>query len=471
MDTQHERFDAHARAPESHLRPPTITPPDHPLPFPRSLMAVIRNPIEGWCKAVYEEPVFLEQMPGQLLAFVTDPEAVRSVLQNTGNEFVKSDVDRRLLSPMVGEGVLTAEGKKWRWQRHTTAPLFRHGELLCYVEAMSAAAKRVCDRWRQAGPKSIQNVDQTMIRASFEIIADTMLPHDDGFDIALIERCMADYLAVSTWDIAYALLHVPQWMPFPGKGRSRGAAKTMRAAMSDLVEERRRSGKAHEDLLGRMMAATDPETGEAMPSGQVIDNLLTFLLAGHETTATMLTWTLYLLAKAPEWQERLANEAHAVAGNRDITADDVAQLGLTRQVLNEAARLYPPVPVITRLATKDVELAGKQVPAGALCVIPIYAIHRHTLLWDDPDIFDPPRFSDDLHAERPRCTYMPFGAGPRICMGAAFANIEAVTILATLMRQVRLAETAGLNPVPVARVSLRPKDGMPLEVTCLETGA
>jgi len=467
MDTRQERFDTYAHAPASHLRPPTITPPDHPLPFPRSLMAVIRNPIEGWCKAVYEEPVFLEQMPGQLLAFVTDPDAVQTVLQNTGDAFVKSDVDRRLLSPMVGEGVLTAEGKKWRWQRHTTAPLFRHGELLCYVEAMSSAAKRVVERWREAGPNSVQNVDQTMIRASFEIIADTMLPHDDGFDIALIERCMSDYLAVSTWDIAYALLHVPQWMPFPGKSRSRGAAKTMRQAMADLIEERRRSGLAYDDLLGRMMAASDPETGEPMANGQVIDNLLTFLLAGHETTATMLTWTLYLLAKAPEWQERLAAEARAVAGDGDITADHVAQMGLTRQVLNEAARLYPPVPVITRLATKNVELAGHRVPAGALCVIPIFAIHRHTQLWDDPDIFDPPRFSDDLHATRARCTYMPFGAGPRICMGAAFANIEAVTILATLLRDVRFGVTEGLNPVPVARVSLRPKDGMPLEVACL----
>ena len=471
MDVRHERFDASAQAPAPHLRPPTITPPDHPLPFPRSMVSVIRNPIEGWCKAVYEEPIFLEQMPGQLLAYVTDPQAVRSVLQNTGDEFVKSDIDRRLLGPMVGEGVLTAEGEKWRWQRHTTAPLFRHGELLCYVEAMSSAAKRVVERWRAAGQTSVQNVDQTMIRASFEIIAETMLPHDDGFDIALIERCMADYLAVSTWDIAYALLHVPQWMPFPGKSRSRSAAKTMRRAMADLVEERRRSGRVHEDLLGRMMAARDPESGEPMSNGRVIDNLLTFLLAGHETTATMLTWTLYLLARAPEWQERLAAEAQSVASDGDITADHLAQLGLTRQVLNEAARLYPPVPVLSRLATRDVELAGCRIPAGAICVIPIYAIHRHALLWDDPDVFDPPRFSDDQHAERARCTYMPFGAGPRICMGAAFANIEAVTILATLVRSVRLDVTEGLNPVPVARVSLRPRDGMPLEVTCLDEGA
>ena len=142
------------------------------------------------------------------------------------------------------------------------------------------------------------------------------------------------------------------------------------------------------------------------------------------------------------------------------------QLGLTRQVIHEAARLYPPVPILSRLAVRETEVNGTTIPAGTLCVIPIYAIHRHAALWDDPDIFDPARFSDELHAERARCTYMPFGAGPRICMGAAFANMEATVILANIMRQARFDLVPDIDPLPVARVSLRPRGGMPLQVTC-----
>ena len=471
MDMPHGRSAAGIQASPPHLRPPTLTPPERPLRFPVSALTVIRNPIEGWCRAVYEQPVFFERMPGRLLAYVADPELVRAVLQNTGEAFPKSNVDRRVLGPMVGEGVLTSEGDRWRWQRRAFAPLFRHAELLRYVGAMSAAANRVVERWRQAGQHSVQHVDQTMIRASFEIIAETMLPHDDGLDIALIERCMSDYLAVSTWDIVCALLHMPEWMPFPGKSKSRRTASTMRRAMADIIDERNRSGRHADDLLGRMMAAADPETGQSMAKEQVIDNLLTFLLAGHETTATMLTWALYLLARAPEWQQRLAAEVAAVAGTSDINADHIAELGLTRQLLHEAARLYPPVPILSRLAISEIELDGVTIPEGALCIIPIYAIHRHRSLWDDPDIFDPSRFADELHAERARCTYMPFGAGPRICMGAAFANIEATVILATLIRTMRFDVTPGLDPVPVARVSLRPRGGMPLEVACLGEAA
>ena len=327
MDTRPGRLGEGSSAPARHLRPPAIEPPDAPLVFPASVLAVIRNPIESWCKSVYEEPIFFEQVPGQLLAYICDPATVQAILQDTGDAFPKSNVDRRLLGPMVGEGVLTSEGDQWRWQRRTTAPLFRHSELLGYATSMSEAANRLIDRWREAGPQSVQQIDQAMIRTSFEIIAETMLPADEGFDIALIERCMRDYLAVSTWDIAYALLHVPSWMPFPGKGRSRRAARDMRASMASIIKERNRSGRKADDLLGRMMATADPETDAPMQQEQVIDNLLTFLLAGHETTATMLTWTLYLLARAPEWQQRLAAEVKAVVGDADIDAEHIAPVG------------------------------------------------------------------------------------------------------------------------------------------------
>ena len=197
---------------------------------------------------------------------------------------------------------------------------------------------------------------------------------------------------------------------------------------------------------------------------QLIDNLLTFFSAGHETTAKALTWTLYLLARAPEWEARLVEEIARVTAGEPVRAEHIDKLVLTAQVIKESMRLYPPAPVISRITSEATELGGEPVAAGVQTVIPIYAIHRHKKLWDDPDLFDPTRFSPEREAAIPRYQYMPFGAGPRICIGMAFAMIEAVAILATLIRSCRFEIIDGYEPTPVSRVTVRPSHGMPLRV-------
>jgi cytochrome P450 len=469
MDVRPEGWEAPPGDVEPRLYPPKIELSERPIAFPAVLAKLISNPIAAWPKSVCEEPLFIQQMPGQKLVHVCDPDLVNTVLSNAGDAFPKTVIDRRLLCPIVGDSVLTAEGEQWRWQRRTTAPLFRHSELLCYVRAMSVAAERVVERWRTAGKASVQRVDRAMTRATFEIIGETMLPYDDDFDKDVVAKYIEDYLAASTWELACSLLRAPTWMPYPRKRKARMAARAIRAAMAELIRQRKGANREGDDLLGRMLAARDPETGNPMSDGKLIDNLITFLLAGHETTASTLTWTLFLLALSPEWQERVAQEARSVAGDAPIEAKHIEQLKSTQMVLKEALRLYPPVPILSRVAARDLDLGGRQFNKGTIFIIPIYAIHRHKQLWDDPDAFDPYRFESELQDGRSRCSFMPFGAGPRICMGASFALIEATTILATLVRQVRFSAPPGLEPEPIVRVTFRPRGGMPLEIGFRET--
>ena len=225
-----------------------------------------------------------------------------------------------------------------------------------------------------------------------------------------------------------------------------------------------RTGAGPDDLLQRLTAARDPDSGQAMGESQLVDNLLTFYLAGHETTARALTWTLYLLALFPEWAERLEREIEQVAGGAPIEAAHIERLVLVQQVLKESMRLYPPVPMMTRQAVADTRLGGREIRAGTSVVMPIYAIHRHAARWERPDSFDPERFAPAREAAMPRYQYMPFGAGPRICIGMGFAMLEAAAMLATFLQRARFAPLAGHAPEPVARVTLLPGGGMPLKV-------
>jgi cytochrome P450 len=264
------------------------------------------------------------------------------------------------------------------------------------------------------------------------------------------------------------MLRLPGWVWHPAKGSMRRSAEAMRAATERIIAGRRaEKGEPGRDILGRLLSARDPETGQPMSDAQVADNLLTFIAAGHETTAKALTWTLYLLARAPEWQERVRAEVTSVFGSSRVAARDLDKLAVTMRVLKESMRLYPPAPVLTRAVGRDLDIGGHRLKQGALIIMPIYAIHRHRALWQDPDRFDPDRFLPEAEAGHLRTQFMPFGFGPRTCIGMAFAMLEATALLATLVRGARFDWDGRHSPEPVTRVTLQPKGGMPLLVTPL----
>lgn len=245
----------------------------------------------------------------------------------------------------------------------------------------------------------------------------------------------------------------------------RAQEKRLRRAVANLINDRRKATDDRHDILTRLLNVTDPINGQTMSDVQIVDNLLTFLLAGFDTTATALTWTLYLLSKAPEWESRVLEEILRVVPEGPVTSKHIDELTVVQQVIKEAMRLYPSAPVVLRRAINGGELGGEKIEAGATVNIPIYAIHRHRKLWKDPNRFDPSRFTFGDEANYSRYQFMPFGGGPRVCIGASFAHIEAVVILTTLVRSVRFECPPDVEPQPLGRIILVPKGGMPLHVT------
>jgi cytochrome P450 len=449
------------------LYPPTVAAPARPLPTLRYLARFVRNPIAALPRQVYEEPLVAYGRGRAFVVWVSAPRLLERILLHEAERFPKTPVEQRIFAPTLGRGILTSEGAEWRWQRKIAAPLFRHAELLRHVPVMADAAAAQLARWRALPPGDAAAVDEAMTETTFEVITHTILAGCDADEGEIIRRAGQETLDAISWSIAYAMLDLPDWVWHPGKGRMLRAAHDERAAVARLVRRRRGEADKRGDILGRLLEARRPDTGEPMSDEQLVDNLVTFLAAGHETTAKLLTWALYLLARAPAWQERLRAEAIAVAGEEPIAADHIERLVLTQRVLKETMRLYPPAPVVTRVTAEAVELDGTPIDKGVLIVMPIYAVHRHRKIWHDPDRFDPDRFLPEREATYERAQYMPFGFGPRTCIGSSFAMIEATTILATLLRGARFGWDGRHAPEPVSRVTLRPKGGMPLQVTVL----
>jgi len=446
------------------LYPPKVEPPPRPLPLRRFLLTFVRNPLSSLPRPVYEEPIVVHDNGHNVIAWVTDPALVEQVLLHGGANFPKTPLEKRVFAHTLGDGVLTSEGASWRWQRRTAAPLFRPADLSPLVPIMTAAAEDQAARWRNGPPGAVQSIDRDMTETTFHVISATMFAGSADAEAAAILKSADTALATISWDIAAAMLRLPTWMWYPGKFKRRRAARALRAAVAAILARRRAAGLEGDDLLARLARARDPETGEPMSEKQLIDNLVTFLAAGHETTAKALTWTLYLLARAPQWQERIFAEIDAVVGAGSMDAEHLERLPVTRAVLKEAMRLYPPAPIMTRLASHDMTLGPATINAGTLIVIPIFAVHRHRKLWEDPDRFEPRRFAPEREAKLARTQFMPFGFGPRTCIGGTFAMMEATAILATLVRRARFEWDGVHAPEPISRVTLRPKGGMPLKV-------
>jgi cytochrome P450 len=441
------------------LVPPHVLPPERQLGRLGFLATFLRNPLEAIPRAAYEQ----DAHPGPGRLWITAPALIRAVLLDERETFQKV-AQIRLLGPLLGRGILTSEGAEWKWQRQASAPMFRHPDLVGFVPAFVRAAERLVARWRASGA-GVQAIDRDATRATFEVISATLLPSADATVAPVVEHSMTAFQRWSGWNILYAATGMPRWMPRPGMAASARAIATLRGAVHAMLGERRAAETRPDDLMHRLMSARDPESGRSMDERQLVDNLLTFYLAGHETTARALAWTLYLLARSPEWSARLAAEIARVTGGGPVAAGHIERLVEVQQVLKESMRLYPPVPLMGRQAVVPTALGGHALARGATVMMPIYAIHRHVKRWRAPDRFDPARFAPENEAKLERYQYMPFGAGPRICIGMAFAMLEATAMLATLLQHARFAPVEGHEPYPVARVTLVPRGGMPLRVS------
>ncbi|MCY1127651.1 cytochrome P450 [Frigidibacter sp. RF13] len=393
---------------------------------------------------------------------VMDPGANRRILKDRLEIYPKSDVTKMILGPAIGQSLFIAEGAHWLWQRRAAAPAFspRHVEALAPV--MTAAAERAAERVsRVVG--GVADLNAEMVATTFEVIADVTFSGDDAFDRAAVHRAIDGYIA-STARVSFLdIVGAPPWVPRPSRLFSGGAMRQMKAMADRAIEHRRGAGaRTVPDLLDLLLDAADPETGRKMTTEELRDNLLTFIVAGHETTALALSWALYLCAFDPAVQDRAAAEAAAALGGRAATVADLPALPYCRRIIDEALRLYPPAAFLSRTAIAEDQLCDREVRPGDTIMLPIYALHRNHLLWPDPHRFDPDRFADMKTVDR--FAYLPFGGGPRICIGASFALQEAVIILATLLTRFRFMPVAGRRPDPVLILTLRPQGGVWLQV-------
>ncbi len=443
-------------------------PPKGRLSFPMLMLRMVSNPVASWGQDFYDEPMVVYRWLSLEVAFVMDPVLIQTVLLDEADSFTKRPLYDHVLGGAGGKGLLIAEGEEWRWQRRSAAPLFRSEELTAHVPAFASACEPVLARWSEAAPGSPQLIGRDMTNATMQALQDTILGADLGADDRkVIADAGTAFLQPTPWKIAYASLKVPPWTPHPGCAAMRRAAANLRKVAERVLAARRQDCADGAELLGRLVTARDPGTGAKMPDSLIIDNVVTFLMVGQETSAQALTWALYLLALFPKWQERVREEVRHIGGMGPLSGDQVQQLGLLEAVFLEAMRLYPPAPSLMRITRKPVNLGDVELGPDATIVIPIYVVHRHRRLWSDPLRFDPSRFVPEASAGRHRCAYMPFSTGPRSCIGGAYAMLEGKAMLATLLAHARFDLPEDEKPMPLARITLRPKRKLRLKVTML----
>lgn len=383
---------------------------------------------------------------------VFDPDGAQQVL--AGHAFRRETFATAELRAAFGNGLLLSDGELWRRQRRTLQPLFTPKRVQRYAGVMAEEAAALVDRWSARG--GAVDAHAEMSRLTLRVVNRVLF----GGDVDAAERVIAWASPVLNAHV-FRRLHLPvrpPWgWPTLANRRAQRARAAMRAVVDDIVARRREQSSADADLVALLAAARDPDTGEAMPAEQIRDEALVFLLAGHETTATTLTFALYLLGRHPRAQRRLHDEVDAVLDGRAPGAEDVAALRYTAMVVKEAMRLYPPAWALARQAVEDTEVGGYAIPAGPLVFTCPWLTHRHPAVWDEPTRFDPERFAPDAEADRPRYAFFPFGGGPHTCIGVHFALQETAIVLATIAQAFSLTSEAATVPL-VPAISLRPRD-------------
>jgi len=425
-------------------------------------LAARRNVLELIPALSYRQPI----VSGEMLIrwhMLADPAGMkRGMLDNLGN-YPKSEIMRRMLRPAIGESLFNADGADWKWQRRAVVPVFTHRNVLALAPAMTRTAGRACERLNACGGRAEMVSD--MLTATFDVICDVALSGREHFDAHTFGAAITDYFRTAGRASLLDFLGFPDWFPRPGELLAGRSVKTMHEMVGAAIEARRRqAGPPADDLLAHMLEARDPETGQQMSPQELIFNMQFFIVAGHETTALALAWSLYLLANSPADQAKARDQARDVLQGRNAGPDDLASMPLIRQVLEEAMRLYPPVGLLARTVLAQDQLCGRTMRPADILFLPIWALHRHELLWDRPEEFRPERFASSGAELRDKYQYLPFGAGPRVCVGADFAMMQAQIILGTILSRFRFAPCPP-HPRPVMMMTVRPEPGVFVKVT------
>ncbi|MEV5764622.1 cytochrome P450 [Micromonospora sp. NPDC052213] len=441
-----------------------LSPPGPPRRAALRMLAVMARDRLGMISdaiALYGDAVRLPVGHKSLHIF-NRPDHAKHVLADSSDNYRKG-IGLVHARRALGDGLLTSEGELWRKQRKVIQPAFHPRRMARHADLIAVEAEQLMDRLRQWRGDDPVDVVSEFTGLTLGVLGRTLL----DADLSAFGSIGDEFAAVqdqAMFELA-SLGSVPTWLPLRRQLRFRRARRELQRVVDQLVEQRKGWGDGHDDVLSRLVASTRTEADPRVARRRLRDELVTLLLAGHETTASTLGWTLYLIDNEPEVRERLREEADRVLGGRLPTYEDLHHLRYSTMVVEEAMRLYPPVWLLPRISVAADVVGGYHVPAGSDVVILPYTLHRHPEFWTRPERFDPERFDPARVRERPRYAYIPFGAGPRVCVGSNLGMMEAVFVLAMIAREFRLSTLPRHQVVPEPMLSLRIRAGLPMLVS------
>lgn len=444
------------------FRAPAPTPHQRPLNALEFVLTLSRNPLEIWGQRAFREPFIRAEWLGTPTILVNDPAAIRYFMVENARNYAMQPLRQRLLRPVLRDGLLTAEGELWRRSRRAMAPIFTPRNIEGFAPVMRDRVAGFVERLAAAGGERDVAVEMTLL--TYDILQATLFTGDIAGEPAEFAATVARFLKTMGHVDPFDILDVPAFVPRLTRVLGRRSQRYFRKLIAETIDRRRQAlardpGSAPRDLLTLLL-----EAKELAPS-EVEDNVITFIGAGHETTARALGWTLYLLSQAPAERAKVEAELDTVLDDLDDPVAWPDVLVHTRAAFEEAMRLYPPAPSLNRSAVADDRFGAIRVPAGATLLILPWVLHRHEQLWRDPGRFVPDRFLPENRGQIDRYQYLPFGVGPRTCIGQSFAMQEGVIALATLMRRLRFDYAGPRPPMPVQKITVQPDIGLRMRIT------
>jgi len=396
-------------------------------------------------------------LPGGPVYLLNHPDFIKHVLQDNHENYTRSPTFERF-KIVLGENLLTSEGEFWRKRRRLEQPAFHHKKVTEYGQIITDCTASMLDRWEETcKQREPVEVHKETIHLTMDVVTKALFGTSVGEDW---EEAIKAFTITQEWGYRRRWVPIPLGLPTPWNLRFKQACRTLDRIVHDMIRRRRENGAGENDLLGMLMNARDQDTGKALTDKELRDEVLMLFSAGHETTSNNLAWTLYLLSQSPSVLQRLENEVDQVLQGRTPTAEDSSRLPYTKMVIQESLRLYPPSRVLLRRAVRPDRIGRYDIPAGSIVIFFQWAVHRHPDFWENPDAFDPVRFSPESSAACHPYAYFPFGGGPRKCIGYEFALLEAQLVLGMLVQKFRLSLVPGHPVVPDPLITLKPRYGI-----------
>lgn len=440
------------------------SPPTMPgLPVVGSLLAFRRSPMASFDAAKKLGDLVRLRFFHRRGFLVSHPDLVKRVLVDEHRRFGKQTRGYQNLRLIVGNGLLTSEGEFWKRQRRIVQPAFHHRSIASFADTMTASTERMLASWRSRDLGRVE-MEHEMSRLTLEIVGRCLFSTDLSDASDAVGPALTTVLGMAMDRITH-VLQIPMSIPTPFNRKLMHAVAELDRVVLGIIEARRRSTERPTDLLSMLLEAKDEDTNETMSDTQLRDELMTLVLAGHETTANAMVWTFHLLSQNSDARDRLHEELKNELAGRSPELSDLKRLPYTDAVVKESMRLYPPAWMLGRSTSEDLELGGFHVPKNSMVFISIYHLHRDPRFWAEPERFRPERFLNGEFESVPKHAYIPFSAGPRVCIGNAFAEMEAKLLLASICQRVKLEGAEGHVVTPEPMITLRPKYGLPMQLS------